>query len=195
MKHILRGAGILCIGLIVFLLLPRNYYLRKALIHLTPDIDDYTIFENRVVRAGNPQPWPLAECYNTKHIPEKYLPVFEELETVAYVIIRDSAVVFEEYWNDYSSRSLSNSFSMAKSIVSLAVGCAIDDGFIQNINQPVSDFLPSFKGFGKKPLTIKHLLTMSAGLDFDEAYTSPFSSTTKFYYGNNLNELTLAMKQ
>lgn len=195
MKHILRATGVLCVGLIVFLLLPRNFYLRKALIHFTPDIDDYAIFENRVVRAANPAPWPLADCYNTKHIPPKYLPVFDELKTVAYVIIQDSALVFEQYWDGYSSGSLSNSFSMAKSVVSLAVGCAIDDGFIRNVNQPVGDFIPSFNGFEGVPLAVKHLLTMSAALDFDEAYASPFSATTKFYYGNNLNELTLAMKQ
>ena len=195
MKYVIRAAGLLGIGVFLFLLLPRNYYLRQALLHLTPDIDDYTIFENRIVLAGNPEPWPLAGSYNTKPIPEKYLSVFKELETVAYIVIQDSAIVFEQYWDGYSSRSLSNSFSMAKSIVSLAVGCAIDDGFILSTDQPVSDFIPSFNGFKGKPLTVKHLLTMSAGLDFDEAYTSPFSATTRFYYGNNLNELTLAMKQ
>lgn len=178
-----------------FLALPSNFYLRRALVHLLPGIDDYPIFENRVIRAGNPQSWPMADTYNTKHINEYYLPVFEELETIAYVVIQDSAIVFEQYWDQYSDSSHTNSFSMAKSIVSLAVGCAIDDGYIKNVDQPVSDFVPQFSGYNGKQLTIKHLLTMSAGVDFDEAYASPFSATTKFYYGNNLEELTLAMKE
>lgn len=182
-----------CIG--GYLVLPSNYYLRRALTHLLPKIDQYPIFENRTVKAGNPQPWIQSEAYNTVSIPEKYLPVFEQLGTVAYVIIKDSTLLFEQYWEDYSPESHSNSFSMAKSIVSLAIGAAIDDGFIKDVDQPVSNFFPEFQGYNGKPLTLRHLLTMSAGVDFDEAYSSPFSPTTKLYYGDDLQQIALGMKE
>lgn len=182
-----------CIG--GYLVLPSNYYLRRALTHLLPKIDQYPIFENRTVKAADPQPWLQTEAYNKLSIPNKYLPVFEELGTVAFVIIKDSALLFEQYWKDYSPASHSNSFSMAKSIVSLAIGCAIDDDFIESVDQPVSDFYPKFSGYNGKPLTIRHLLTMSAGVDFDEAYSSPFSPTTKLYYGDNLEKIALEMKE
>lgn len=182
-----------CIG--GYLVLPSNYYLRRALTHLLPKIDQYPIFENRTVKAGDPQPWIQSEAYNTVSIPEKYLPVFEQLGTVAYVIIKDSTLLFEQYWEDYSPESHSNSFSMAKSIVSLAIGAAIDDGFIKDVDQPVSDFFPEFQGYNGKPLTLRHLLTMSAGVDFDEAYSSPFSPTTKLYYGDDLQQIALGMKE
>ena len=182
-----------CIG--GYLVLPSNYYLRRALIHLLPKIDQYPIFENRTVKAGNPQPWPESEAYNKLSVPEKFQPVFENLGTVAFVIIKDSTLLFEQYWEDYSPHSRSNSFSMAKSIVSLAIGCAIDDGFIKNVDQPVNDFYPEFKGYNGKVLTLRHLLTMSAGVDFDEAYSSPFSPTTKLYYGDDLQQIALGMKE
>jgi len=182
-----------CIG--GYLVLPSNYYLRRALIHLHPKIDQYPIFENRTVKAGNPQSWPESKAYNKLSVPEKYQPVFEDLGTVAFVIIKDSALLFEQYWEDYSPRSHSNSFSMAKSIVSLAIGCAIDDGFIKNVDQPVNDFYPEFKGYNGKALTLRHLLTMSAGVDFDEAYSSPFSPTTKLYYGDDLQQIALGIKE
>ena len=182
-----------CIG--GYLVLPSNYYLRRALTHLLPKIDQYPIFENRTVKAGDPQPWIQSEAYNTVSIPEKYLPVFEQLGTVTYVIIKDSTLLFEQYWEDYSPESHSNSFSMAKSIVSLAIGAAIDDGFIKDVDQPVSDFYPEFQGYNGKPLTLRHLLTMSAGVDFDEAYSSPFSPTTKLYYGDDLQQIALGMKE
>lgn len=182
-----------CIG--GYLVLPSNYYLRRALIHLLPKIDQYPIFENRTIEAGAPQAWIQSEDYNKLFIPEKYLPVFDELGTVAFVIIKDSSLLFEQYWEDYSPKSHSNSFSMAKSIVSLAIGCAIDDGFIKNVDQPVSDFYPKFQGYNGKVLTLRHLLTMSAGVDFDEAYSSPFSPTTKLYYGDDLEKIALGMKE
>ena len=178
-----------------YLVLPSNYYLRRALIHLLPKIDQYPIFENRTIEAGAPQAWIQSEDYNKLSIPEKYLPVFDELGTVAFVIIKDSSLLFEQYWEDYSPKSHSNSFSMAKSIVSLAIGCAIDDGFIKNVDQPVSDFYPEFQGYNGKVLTLRHLLTMSAGVDFDEAYSSPFSPTTKLYYGDDLEKIALGMKE
>ena len=179
---------IFIVGIGGYLTLPSNYYLRRALTHLLPKIDQYPIFENRVVKAGSPRPWELSEAYNTKSIPERYLPRFEELGTVAYVIIQDNRLLFEQYWEDYSPESHSNSFSMAKSIVSLAIGCAIDDGFIRDVDQPVSDFFPEFKGYDGKALTLRHLLTMSAGVDFDEEQATTILSQDEVVIDVDLHE-------
>ncbi|MCC8198118.1 MAG: beta-lactamase family protein [Tannerellaceae bacterium] len=182
-----------CAG--IYLWWPSNYYLRRALVHLQPQIDQYPIFENRIVKAESPVPWPLSSQYNQGSIPEEFLPGFAEYGTVAFLIIKDGELLFEQYWEDYSPDAHSNSFSMAKSIVALGIGCAIDDGFIRNVDQPVSDFFPEFPGYGTTPLTIRHLLTMSAGVDFEEAYTSPFSPVTRLYYGNDLQKVTFQMKE
>jgi CubicO group peptidase (beta-lactamase class C family) len=191
------GIGILAILCLIggFLMLPSNYYLRQTILHVFPKIDQYPIFENRIVEAGLPLPWEKAEKYNALSLPEDYQATFEAYGTVAFVVIKDGRLLFESYWEDFSPRSLSNSFSMAKSIVSLAVGCAIDDGFIRGTDQAVSDFFPEFGEYNGKELRLRHLLTMSAGVDFEEAYSSPFSSTTKLYYGNDLHAITFDMKQ
>jgi len=195
MKKIAIGIIVLLCATGIFLAVPSNYYLRRALVHLLPKIDQYPIFENRVIKAGNPVPWETADNYNKFSLPDKYRSNFNKYETVAFLIIKDGKLFFEEYWEDYSPQSLSNSFSMAKSIVSLAIGCAIDDGFIRSTDQPVSDFFPEFPGYNGKTLTLRHLLTMSAGVDFQEAYTSPFSPTTQLYYGNDLRKVTFNMKE
>lgn len=195
----MKKAGILAAvivgALAAFLALPSNFYLRRAFVHRSPKIDQHALFANRVVKAGNPKAWELAPNYNKPEIPEQLLPSFAQYGTVAFVVIKDNRLLFESYWEDYSAQSLSNSFSMAKSIVALAVGCAIDDGRIRDADQPVSDFIPQFKGFDGETLTIRHLLTMSAGMDFQEAYTSPFSPTTKLYYGNDLQKVVSGMKE
>ncbi len=183
------------IVVITVLCLPSSDYIRNALRHGNPGIEDYALFENRIVKATSPKPWKIAEDYNRYTIPEQYLPVFEELETVAYIIIKDTAILFEKYWEDYYRRSYSGSFSVAKSIVSLAIGCALDEGLIKSTEQAVSDFFPQFAGYGERPLTLHHLLTMSAGFDFNEGYNSLFSPTTKLYYGNDVVRQTLAVKE
>ena len=191
---VLAIAATLFFIIFVLLSLPSSYYIRKALTNFLPKIDQYTIFENRIVKAGDPQAWSYSEYYNGLYLPEKYNDDFEKLGTVAYVIIQNGKLLFEQYWDDHSYQSRSNSFSMSKSIVSLAIGCAIDDGSINDIDQPVSDFFSQFKGYGGKTLTLRHLLTMSAGVDFQESYSSIFSPTTQLYYGNNLDKITFGMK-
>jgi Putative enzyme of poly-gamma-glutamate biosynthesis (capsule formation) len=191
---VLAIIAVLIVILLIWLAMPSSYYIRRALTNFKPKIDQYTIFDNRVVKAGDPQSWQYAEYYNKLSIPWKYHDNFEKLGTVAYVIIQNGKLLFEQYWDDYSDQSRSNSFSMSKSIVSLAIGCAIDDGFINDVDQPVSDFFPQFKGFDGKALTLRHLLTMSAGFDFQESYSSIFSPTTQLYYGDNLDKITFGMK-
>ena len=178
-----------------WLAMPSNLYVRRALTNFMPKIDQYPIFENRVIKAGDPQSWEYAEYYNKLSIPEKYNKDFDKLGTVAYVIIQNGKLLFEQYWEDYSPQSHSNAFSMAKSIVSLAIGCAIEDGLIKSIDQPVSDFFPQFEGYNGKTLTIRHLLTMSAGFDFNESYSSLLSPTTELYYGNDVDKVTFGMKE
>ena len=198
MKKFLKYAGIILAamvcGLLVFTAFPANSYLRKALRHGTPNIDDYLIFDNRTVKAGNPQPWRIAANYNRANIPAARLPYFEKLGTVAYLVVQDTAIVFEQYWDGYSAESLSNSFSAAKSIVSLLAGIARDEGKIASFDQPAAQFYPPFATDNRKEIKIKDVLTMSAGLDWNEAYSSAFSVTTKAYYGDHIEPLIAQLK-
>lgn len=189
-KAILLLLLALVLGGVAVLVFPGNYYVHRALWHTYPKIDQYPIFENRVVKAGNPAPMPYAPDVTQCKPDSGFEEAFARYGTVAFLVLKDGKIVAEQYWNGYNAQSHSNSFSMAKSIVSLLVGCAIADGYIQSVNQPVSDFLPQWGSFNGKPLTIKDLLTMSAGVKWNESSTSLFSTTTEAYYGRDLWRLT-----
>ena len=75
---------------------------------------------------------------------------------------------------------------MAKSIVALLIGKAIDEGKIKSLDQPVADFIPEFKEGEKSKITIRHLMMMSSGLDWNEGYASLTSQVTEAYYGTQL---------
>ena len=173
---------------------PSTNFLIKTFTNFLPGIDDYPIFESRVIKAADTSPWAKSEFYNEMKTPAAVDNTAQELQTIAYLVVKDSAIVFEKYWDDYSESSLTNSFSMAKSIVSLLVGVAIDHGYIHSIEQPVSDFLPEYPQFKKSGITIRDLLTMSAGFDWDASYSGVFSPNTKAYYGNNLEYLMSDIK-
>ena len=178
---------------LVFLFIQPNPYFRRALIYNTANITDYKIFEERNIESGNYQPWKLSPKYNTYSLTKNDVNTLEEYKTVAYLVIKDTNIVFESYWDNYSTDSKSSSFSMAKSIISLLVGIAIDEGLINSVNDPVSKYIPEFEN-KKYDITIRNLLTMSSGLKWNESYYNPFSVTTKAYYGKNLNKLAIKAK-
>jgi CubicO group peptidase (beta-lactamase class C family) len=155
-----------------------------------PSIDEYPIFENREVKAGEEKKWAISSTYNSQKIPQENEKDFLAMQTVAYLIIKNDSILHEQYWDNYNENSLTNSFSMAKTFVSILIGCAIDEGKIKSVEQPVGDFLPEFKERENKKLTIKHLLTMSSGINFDEDYASPLAYPAAAYYGKDLQKLT-----
>lgn len=187
-KPILVGA-VLLLGLLASgLHIAGKNYIYKAIYYNFADIDDHLIFEQRKVDApAVSQPWPHAKAYNQINLPKKLVNLHQQLETVAFLVVKQDSVLYEQYWDGYSAESISNSFSMAKSIVSALIGVAIKERKIESVDQPVADFLPSFKEGKKADITIRHLLMMSSGLNWDESYNNPLSVTTEAYYGSDLS--------
>ncbi len=169
-------------------------HLRRAVIYGHAKINNYKIFENREVQIGSPILWRHDSLYNEQKLSPADLESIESFGTTAFVIIRDNKILHEQYWDGGSDTTRSNSFSAAKSIVSLLIGCLVDEGKIKSLDQPITDFLPGFKNTNGFTLRIKDLLTMSSGLDWDEEYSSLFSPTTKAYYGSHLADQVLALK-
>lgn len=175
---------------LIFLVFQPNPYLRRAIIYNTPDISDHELFPERIVECGIHQPWKISSNFNNYELTLTDSLLHDKYKTIAFIVIKDTNLIFEKYWEGYSENSISSSFSMAKSVVSLLVGIAIDDGLISSVDDPVSKYIPKFAN-EKYKITIRDLLTMSSGLDWNETYSNPFSVTTKAYYGTNLNKLVL----
>jgi len=193
MKKVLKSLiAIILMVVIGYLFLPS--YVQTAILHGTPDIDDYKIFYNRSITKGMPQAWEKSERYNSYEFAAEDRTALESFEPVAYLVIKDGKLLYEEYWDGYNDHSLSNSFSAGKTIVSLLIGIAIDEGYIKSVDQKVKDFIPAYDCPENKNLSIRNLLTMSSGLSWDEAYSSPFSMTTEAYYGTDLRSLIESLK-
>jgi CubicO group peptidase (beta-lactamase class C family) len=88
------------------------------------------------------------------------------------LVIRNGKLVLEEYFFGYSRNSLHNMASATKSISSILVGIAIDQQIIPNVSTKVYEFFPEYKDAkwvqDKYDINLKHLLTMTAGLDWNE---------------------------
>lgn len=197
LKRALIALGILVILLETGLVLTNNGYVNKVL-QLTllrginePDIYELKLFDYDTVANDQPQPWPASKKYNRIALSEEVLTTMENFRTTGFLVVHRDSLLFEKYWENGSEQTVSNSFSMAKSIVGILIGCALKDGLIQSVDQPVGDFIPAFKEPSKAAITIRHLLTMSSGLDFKEDYVSVFSWPAEAYYGPDANGLTM----
>ena len=180
---------VLVVSINLFILVSGKYYLYKTLAYNFVDIDDNTIFHQRKIPAGKGVEWPFSNDYNKKPMPEKLRTELEKYKSVAFVVIRNDSLLYENYWENYSDTSLSNSFSMAKSIVGILIGIAIDEGKIKSLDQKAGDYIPEYKTGSRAQLTLRNLITMSAALNWDEAYANPLSVTTEAYYGTDLYKL------
>jgi CubicO group peptidase (beta-lactamase class C family) len=183
---------IVCLNIAI--LITGNSYMYKALVYTYAGIDDLDLFATREIEHSQGEPWPVAPDYNQKKLSPALRTALEKWRTVAFLVLRDDSIRYEEYWDRYDTSSLSNSFSAAKSFIGTLVGIAVDEGKIRSIDDSVTHYLPWFGHGEDHGLTIRQLLTMSAGLNWDESYSSLFSVTTKAYYGNDLGKLARTLK-
>lgn len=134
--------------------------------------------------VAEPQRGPKAITVEGKEAPfDEYLV---DHATVAFLVIRRDTILCERYFRGYDPSRIHPSFSMAKSVMSILIGCAIADGFITSVDQPVTDFVPELKKSGFDKVTVEHVLQMTSGLDFKESYVNPFGSAARYYYGRRL---------
>ncbi|MBM3418169.1 MAG: serine hydrolase [Bacteroidetes bacterium] len=195
-RYLLYTLGVLILAINLFILLSGRTYLyngiaKTYLVGKTgPGIYDNDIFPNATVAKSNqPFKWFIHPKSSSIQLPDEKLAYLEAMKTRAFLVIRKDSILYEHYWGGHSKESTSNSFSMAKTIVSLLVGIAVDEGKIKSIDEPVHRYIAAFKENGRDVVTIRHLLTMSAGFDWDESGTNPLSETAEAYYGSDLESL------
>lgn len=194
MKKFIKWFLIFLLALNLGLLATGKFYYWKAIVYNYVNIDDLDLFPYRVIEADNGQPWKISANYNQIPLTDSLRKELENFKTVAFLVVKQDSILTEHYWENYSAESYSNSFSMAKSVVGILTGIALDEGKIKSLRQPVSDFIPEYKNPPNDKLTVYHLLTMSAELNWDENYSSLTSETTEAYYGKNLRKQMLRLK-
>jgi CubicO group peptidase (beta-lactamase class C family) len=89
------------------------------------------------------------------------------------LIIKDGNIVYERYELGNTAESRWLSWSVAKSVTSLLVGAAIKDGYIESVDEMVSDYLPRLKNSSYDDVTIRHLMQMASGVEWNEDYADP----------------------
>ena len=191
---------------VAYILTPWSQFAR-AIVWLDSGVDDYKLFPARTIDNAHPtfyfHPNTISSPYssvftsinyqqNGSEITQDFDQFMEETDTTAFLVIKDDFILYEKYFNGYDANSTQTSFSIAKSFVSALVGIAIDEGFIDSIDDPVTKYIPELEERDERfsQITIRHLLTMSSGIKFVKSFT-PWSDDAITYYAIDLRATAL----
>lgn len=91
------------------------------------------------------------------------------------LVIKDGKIAHESYQFGNTGETCWTSMSVAKSITATLVGAAIQDGYIKCIDDPIVRYLPDLEGSAYDGVSVRNLLQMASGVDWNETYTDPMS--------------------
>lgn len=135
------------------------------------------IVPHRVIKAGPharelPQGTPLSLDVDA---------YMQAEHTAGILVLQDGRVRFERYGLDFGPEGRWTSFSVAKSLTSTLVGAAIADGYIESLETAIMRYLPELEGSAYDGVTVRQLLTMTSGADWNEDYTDPNADVARFF--------------
>ena len=189
-----------------FLLTPWSQFAR-LIVWRKPDVFNFKKFPIRVINNDHPPFYfKQPECDNlysrvfkTINIRENGKEVvcdFEEFlestKTTAFIVIKDDVLIYEKYFNGHDANSAQTSFSVTKSFLSALVGIAIDKGYIEHVDNPITKYIPELREKDERfsRITIKHLLTMTSGIKYERSVL-PWSDNATTFYSTNLRASAL----
>ncbi len=119
--------------------------------------------------------------------------LLESTDTLAFLVIRDDVIVYERYSHGHDVSAISQVFSTSKSILSILIGTAIDDGLIESVNDPVTKYVPELAEGGFDKITIENLLNMQSNMDYFEN-DNPFGEHVIFNFTDQLENEILGLR-
>lgn len=178
----LRIPGIIVIGVIVLVLViamlvyPPEYVYR-VLAWRESDAFDWQKFPSHPLQAAptayhfDMAPDPrVEELFEQLSGAQDWNSFLEENGTQAFIVIQDGAILYENYFNDTRRDSIVTSFSVAKSFGSALIGIALQEGYIQSVDEPITTYLTELAERDPRfnEISLRHLLLMASGLVYEE---------------------------
>ncbi|MDC0297350.1 beta-lactamase family protein [Crocinitomicaceae bacterium] len=184
----------------LFILLSGRYYLYSGIAKtylrgkLGPTIYDLELFPVNTIKKAN-QPYNfIVNTNSSRQLSKEDLDYHQKMDTKAFLIFQGDTLVYEKYFDEHTQNQVSNSFSAAKSVIGMLIGIAIEEGKIRSVDDLAGKYIPEFNKNGREKITIRHLLTMSAGFDWVESGANPLSEAAEGYYGSDLYGLVTRLR-
>jgi CubicO group peptidase (beta-lactamase class C family) len=210
-KYFVLITGFMIVVLLGFLSVKYSPKYAYRLIALNvADVEDYHHFPYRKLRPAedtfefdyNMNVTLVESLFNE----ELMITGFEDFDdwaiaskTTAFLVIQKDTILYEKYYSGYSRESLFHSQSVAKSFISLLIGCAIEDGLIGAVSDPITEYIPELNERDPRfaNITVRDLLMMTSGIAYNESMLpvlhihSPFHDEAVGYYHEDVRKLLL----
>lgn len=191
LKILFVSLGVLFLMYALLWISPYNYLIKGvSLTYLkgekSANYKDWVDFDLRPISNDLSKKYTSVKAEKTLDLNPDLLKMLSKTQSGSYLVYRNDTLICEKYFDGLTDSSRTNSFSMAKTITTLLVQIAIQDKLIGSWDDKVINYLPWIKGEYAKELTLRHLSTMTAGLNWDESYLSPFGITAKAYYSSDI---------
>jgi len=146
-------------------------------------VGHYSHFDDKypsriAARADTPSAWRRADEeltleYTFKGVTYGLNDYLSRHPATGFLIAHGDTILFEHYQYARTDQDRFLSQSMAKTLVAMLLGIAVQEGAIASIDQPAADYVPALAGteYGKTP--IRALLHMASGVAFHEVYDAP----------------------
>jgi CubicO group peptidase (beta-lactamase class C family) len=124
---------------------------------------------------------------------EEYLA---RTNTTAFIILHGDQILYEGYFNGSDREAIQPSFSASKSFFAALIGIAIDEGYLSSQDDPITNYLPELLESDPifEVVTIKDLLSMTSGIQWERSESNPLSDDFLTYYSPNLRATALEAK-
>lgn len=136
---------------------------------------------------------PSKNGYVSKSVDE-FLEDFKPHQ--AFIVIKNDTIIYDHYGEGIDENSMLTYFSVLKSILSVLIGIALEEGAIRSIDEPIINYLPELtdeNGFDQ--ITIKHVLKHTSGIRFRESYVNPFANDVAgIYYSKSFDNVLRKLK-
>ncbi|NNC47405.1 MAG: beta-lactamase family protein [Sphingomonas sp.] len=139
-------------------------------------MDEY--FPGRTVTASDARALPAGAPLPGAAALQQFI---EDQRITGLMVLQDGTVRFEGYSADFGPEQRWTSFSVAKSLTSTLVGAALKDGYIDSLDDPLTDYIPELSGTAYDVVSVEDLLTMRSGVEWDENYADPTSDIARLY--------------
>jgi len=119
----------------------------------------------------------------------------KDMDSYALLVWHKDKLLVEKYFIGFDTNLRPETASMHKSVMALTVAAAIEDGFIDDVNSPVGDYIKEWQDQPEGLITVKNLLNMSSGLKPLSMVGGHVSPGALFYSGaTNARNTLLNMK-
>ena len=99
------------------------------------------------------------------------------------IVVQGGEVVLERYYRGEGPEDRHTSWSVAKSVVATLVGHALMEGEIESLDDRADQYAAEYGGTDFGRVSIRNLLAMSSGIDFDEDYETDGSDIRRLFFG------------